>query len=226
MKGYFNPRSPHGERQSRRAQSVCQRIFQSTLPARGATGDPSADRSPLRTFQSTLPARGATPRGTNEAAEWRFQSTLPARGATQSCQIKMGLVPISIHAPRTGSDPERPDAGRSREPDFNPRSPHGERRAPATSGRPREPFQSTLPARGATRRERPKTATKRFQSTLPARGATDVLAQLLTYQPISIHAPRTGSDKVILIVWACASLFQSTLPARGATRIPVPTRCR
>ena len=51
-----------------------------------------------------LPARGATARDDIMHYLQTFQSTLPARGATE-------LVPIS-------------DA----KPDFNPRSPHGERR--------------------------------------------------------------------------------------------------
>ena len=57
-------------------------LFQSTLPARGAT--PSRWRwRKAKIFQSTLPARGATRRafaGTGQ--RFLFQSTLPARGAT------------------------------------------------------------------------------------------------------------------------------------------------
>ena len=57
-------------------------IFQSTLPARGATcGMPADDDNTVR-FQSTLPARGATIFVENQAGIKRFQSTLPARGAT------------------------------------------------------------------------------------------------------------------------------------------------
>ena len=78
-----------------------------------------------------------------------------------------------------------------------------------------------------------------FQSTLPARGATRAVDPIGRSLTISIHAPRTGSDapgsghhqggqfqstlpargatpqrKALL---ACAAPFQSTLPARGAT---------
>ena len=103
---------------------------------------------------------------------------------------------------------------------FNPRSPHGERRrnqrgkavrgisihAPRTGSddradageRPRKRFQSTLPARGATTMETTYAkTTSEFQSTLPARGATTDNALV----------------GVVLIV------FQSTLPARGATQL-------
>ncbi len=58
---------------------------------------------------------------------------------------------------------------------FNPRSPRGERLAPAVEMPPAFSFQSTLPARGAT---------------LP-------LCVLLSLQSISIHAPREGSDSNI-----------------------------
>ena len=34
---YFNPRSPHGERLRISAHTVSRKLFQSTLPARGAT---------------------------------------------------------------------------------------------------------------------------------------------------------------------------------------------
>ena len=55
-----------------------------------------------------------------------FQSTLPARGATDDDVPPAVLVVISIHAPREGSDPQRPPPPR-RPLHFNPRSPRGER---------------------------------------------------------------------------------------------------
>ena len=55
---------------------------------------------------------------------------------------------------------------------FNPRSPHGERRG--LSGRMQE--------------------AEKFQSTLPARGATWGVWVTAYARMISIHAPRTGSD--------------------------------
>ena len=78
---------------------------------------------------------------------------------------------ISIHAPRTGSDAaagQHGSAGRY----FNPRSPHGERLFLAQW----------------------RTRTGRFQSTLPARGATRISESTDENSSISIHAPRTGSD--------------------------------
>ena len=61
-------------------------------------------------------------------------------------------------------------------------------------------FQSTLPARGATRAVGGSVSTIGFQSTLPARGATTMqLSFFPTRQKISIHAPRTGSDVRFLL---------------------------
>ena len=302
-------------------------IFQSTLPARGATY-----KSPLarcqEVFQSTLPARGATGQNTISGILTElFQSTLPARGATRTIGEEEPHVPISIHAPRTGSDmpptkmvryccisihaprtgsdsggrsddavvgisihaprtgsdgfqrppfvrrssisihaprtgsddkpnsratcfrisihaprtgsdhgessflftsaisihaprtgsdawhlrgkqmkanfnPRSPHGERLRvfgfraaRDDFNPRSPHGERLHPAKPWKTDNQFQSTLPARGATRCSGCRRRWRIFQSTLPARGATQRrLACGLTLE-ISIHAPRTGSDR-------------------------------
>ena len=59
--------------------------------------------------------------------------------------------------------------------------------------------------------------TLRFQSTLPVRGAT--LLQVLQGDPppISIHAPREGSDGKEDASGIKLAIFQSTLPVRGAT---------
>ena len=57
----------------------------------------------------------------------KFQSTLPAWGATsQTARVERLLQ------------------------NFNPRSPHGERRSQVQTSRTRVQFQSTLPAWGAT----------------------------------------------------------------------------
>ena len=101
-----------------------------------------------------------------------FQSTLPARGATNKYLKISTYLKISIHAPRTGSDDvallAAPAHGY-----FNPRSPHGERRISLPSTR----------------------SDARFQSTLPARGATAQRLHRRVVGDISIHAPRTGSDR-------------------------------
>ena len=55
----FNPRSPYGERLKWSFGREAMRIFQSTLPLRGATNK-LADAIDGKRFQSTLPLRGAT----------------------------------------------------------------------------------------------------------------------------------------------------------------------
>ena len=145
-----------------------------------------------------------------------FQPTLPARGATRWW------------------------SQRRIRPDFNPRSPHGERRQPHGANAPkfgisthaprtgsdghfttaiyREcAFQPTLPARGATVSGDVFALFGIFQPTLPARGATPAAACLWARKRISTHAPRTGSDAMLGNMCRESTLFQPTLPARGAT---------
>ena len=153
----------------------------------------------------------------------RFQSTLPARGATRfSIDPMLLILSISIHAPRTGSD-SRYAPSCSRSADFNPRSPHGERPLIVAASAASIVFQSTLPARGATLDVVKLGRQGEFQSTLPARGATaaepgrdgirpyfnprsphgerhEPRIPGLTRRFISIHAPRTGSDKRLPLI--------------------------
>ena len=145
----FNPRSPCGERRGAVRRRCCQvrvsthaplagsdksgdraveepRLFQPTLPLRGATAwflvfPPSSG------FQPTLPLRGATqaalrwlrpmssfnprsPCGERrnkpvlEAVNGLFQPTLPLRGATAGTSADSGGGLVSTHAPLAGSD--------------------------------------------------------------------------------------------------------------------------
>ena len=54
-------------------------------------------------FQSTLPAWGATGDAEIFDIEVEFQSTLPAWGATMACVYEYVDDAISIHAPRMGN---------------------------------------------------------------------------------------------------------------------------
>ena len=77
-------------------------------------------------FQSTLPARGATWVEDFFQASNNISIHAPRTG---SDDVLQGLIPnggISIHAPRTGSDMVGMSLG-SAVRHFNPRSPHGER---------------------------------------------------------------------------------------------------
>ena len=102
---HFNPRSPHGERLRSAFMVVSLVIFQSTLPARGATVARQVKHA-VAQFQSTLPARGAT-------FGCRFQSCQAPHFNPRSPHGERllrrqpqtdGVLLISIHAPRTGSD--------------------------------------------------------------------------------------------------------------------------
>ena len=216
IKSNFNPRSPHGERQhavggrlmanrisihaprtgsdtANTGQTVRTSAFQSTLPARGATEEKTLlDWNGI--FQSTLPARGATRAASRRLSGQQFQSTLPARGATAAASSACHSDKISIHAPRTGSDPTDGDA------QAPPRkiSIHAPRTGSDTNEaaeRRNAAFQSTLPARGATTAQHPDSP----------RGGH--------FNPRSPHGERRRCRRLS----ATKTAFQSTLPARGAT---------
>ena len=123
----------------------------------------------------------------------KFKSTLPARGATQSRTCHSCKKRISIHAPREGSDKLIAILTALRQ-NFNPRSPRGERHLVNIIILRKNLFQSTLPARGATKVSAAGRPVLKFQSTLPARGATKIDRVLQILIAISIHAPREGSD--------------------------------
>ena len=146
-------------------------LFQSTLPGWGAThtgGWMMIDDA----FQSTLPGWGATRHVPQlNLINVQFQSTLPGWGATKTCVFSQSKICISIHAPRMGSDLPLL-AWRPPSPNFNPRSPDGERLP-----------KNSLSATGL-----------KFQSTLPGWGATSSRPATNTPVGISIHAPRMGSD--------------------------------
>ena len=148
------------------------------------------------------------------------------------------------------------------QPNFNPRSPCGERPTlkyawyeytPISIHAPRvgsdvsawllfedtDKFQSTLPVWGATIYAGNETSYSEFQSTLPVWGATFHVCPSFLPERISIHAPRVGSDRpnarwgagdsdfnprspcgerpFAAKTYARRLLFQSTLPVWGAT---------
>ena len=147
----FNPRSLHGERQCNNPRPAPGRLFQSTLPARGATCRVPQE-SRLQGDFNPRSLHGERPgRAHSRPSLSGFQSTLPARGATRiTARYIQRARRISIHAPCTGSDSAvnydgvRVDLFQSTLPargatavgkhgtagriNFNPRSLHGERR--------------------------------------------------------------------------------------------------
>ena len=216
---YFNPRSPRGERQEPGELNIRRLIFQSTLPAGGATRYQLFVHHVIG-FQSTLPAGGATLSMSTLCPNLQaFQSTLPAGGATHKAitttlraryfnprsprgerpglsRLRLASCKISIHAPRGGSDIcctcLIPNSSY-----FNPRSPRGERH-----GDPKTSYAAAYFNPRSPRGERP-----------------DSVYTITSVKSISIHAPRGGSDQAERIQRCQHHPFQSTLPAGGATHI-------
>ena len=121
---------------------------------------------------------------------------------------------ISIHAPRVGSDTAAPEL-KTTPNDFNPRSPCGERLFIFNVlQRNIIKFQSTLPVWGATISIygiRP--SIKGFQSTLPVWGATTQTMTAAFNSFISIHAPRVGSDLLVISCPpSCSAYFNPRSP--------------
>ena len=148
--------------------------FQSTLPGWGATANNSRRITQVTHFNPRSPDGERRRCGQSLSISFIFQSTLPGWGATLNRrQTRKHFGSISIHAPRMGSDPTHCPISRSRR-YFNPRSPDGERRRMELTKRRRTSYFNPRSPDG----ERPS------GRRLPDRR-----------QPISIHAPRMGSDR-------------------------------
>ena len=108
----FNPRSPRGERRQSPYDGANSALFQSTLPARGATVTSALVSTVTPVFQSTLPARGATKADVAKYKADAISIHAPREGSDVPSRFKKrGSRNISIHAPREGSD-GRPRNGR------------------------------------------------------------------------------------------------------------------
>ena len=128
-------------------------------------------------------------------------------------------IGISTHAPRTGSDaPMWYNA--LRHPDFNPRSPHGERRYIMPRRRYGAKFQPTLPARGATLHHAAPPLRREISTHAPRTGSDiRTRTQSICTSKISTHAPRTGSDVNVSGAVLVQHRFQPTLPHGERQRV-------
>ena len=147
-------------------------------------------------FQSTPPARGATKtHAAGPVLQLYFNPRPPRGGRLVAMAWTVRRKAISIHAPREGGDSSR-----------------------LCQFYVDTAFQSTPPARGATRQPGEPVQHRPNFNPRPPRGGRPKLMPLdLSSSFISIHAPREGGD---LWRWhgPCAGRqFQSTPPARGAT---------
>ena len=123
---------------------------------------------------------------------------------------------ISTHAPRTGSDACALFSLVEVD-DFNPRSPHGERRFQIKRRVRPGDFNPRSP-HGERRQDLRDHGGAADISTHAPRTGSDLRypAHVHDLTGISTHAPRTGSDGA-LWRWREWREFQPTLPARGAT---------
>ena len=100
---------------------------------------------------------------------------------------------------------------------FNPRSPHGERRAADDQRVAAVGISTHAPRTGSDIvGNAEEVGNFSFQPTLPARGATGVSIGSLAMQLISPHAPRTGSDMVISVLLISASNISTHAPRTGS----------
>ncbi len=189
---HFNPRSPCGERLRRTSGCSGIDLFQSTLPVRGATC--TQTRLALRrNFNPRSPCGERRIESRSDGDGNEFQSTLPVRGATCGNMYLAVFAPISIHAPRAGSDDKAAEA-EHKFAYFNPRSPCGERRQagrlvrPAFNFNPRSPCGERLPG------YRSGYSALQISIHAPRAGSDRGGLQPPHGRGISIHAPRAGSD--------------------------------
>ena len=102
---YFNPRSPRGERHITAGNKTATEIFQSTLPARGATLYPRAFQ-PAKVISIHAPREGSDAvEVLADEATFVISIHAPREGSDViHCAVAYAPAAISIHAPREGSD--------------------------------------------------------------------------------------------------------------------------
>src|ERR1035441_1598113 len=148
--GCFNPRRPRGRRQQHIRLGVT--VLAVSIHAAREGGDARTLRAPITNtlFQSTPPARAATIHPCAGLLTVAFQSTPPARAATQIESALCVKDAVSIHAAREGGDRQVASFVHFTL-CFNPRRPRGRRHRGLHYRSVDDMFQSTPPARAATK---------------------------------------------------------------------------
>ena len=147
--GYFNPRSPDGERPVTGRALTVEWIFQSTLPGWGATRLARASSRPRTDFNPRSPDGERPGKARLVLSIMYFNPRSPDGERHALPTFAPHQKGISIHAPRMGSDVALTMECERRS-HFNPRSPDGERRRARRNALRALRFQSTLPGWGAT----------------------------------------------------------------------------
>ena len=191
--GYFNPLSPHGERPTD--------LSGTALTYEISIHSPHTGRDLSAWGGAFLPLL--------------FQSTLPTRGETAFARAGYGDKIISIHSPHTGRDGLRSLFGLAHI-DFNPLSPHGERRFRFISTLLPRDFNPLSP-HGERPFSRPSTCFLCYFNPLSPHGERlkrhSQFGRNFYFNPLSPH----GERPVPHSIKRRSSLFQSTLPTRGET---------
>ena len=213
---YFNPRSPHGERQTGKLELHFDKPISTHAPRTGS--DPRFRVLFSHSFQ--------------------FQPTLPARGATIFSVVMFFVLLISTHAPARGATisckASKPSAK------FQPTLPHGERPGSARSRAAAQAISTHAPARGATSKASATGGFTIFQPTLPhgerrwqglhrrghhhfnprSRTGSDTFDEYRTRTMlISTHAPARGAT-LSQPSLHLSSTFQPTLPHGERPHLP------
>ena len=189
---YFNPRSPHGER--RHEPRLLFSFFDISIhaPRTGSDSHLQDTKGVSRYFNPRSP-HGERPDATPSlTVPWNFNPRSPHGERPPNIQTRAVSV-ISIHAPRTGSDS---------------RIANGERNV--------TPFQSTLPARGATARNHATCEAGEISIHAPRTGSDELIEKMVEEYKISIHAPRTGSDGSLTIQTARPDAISIHAPRTGS----------
>ena len=174
-------------------------IFQSTLPARGATFQQHLEHNWRLHFNPRSP-HGERPTSVESLAmNIIFQSTLPARGAT------VGRLGDSIRAEN-----------------FNPRSPHGERPSCEQCASSTKSISIHAPRTGSDKRKGRVLQYFLISIHAPRTGSDISTISPFFSEAISIHAPRTGSDNIWHKWSICRAYFNPRSP-HGERRVRVRT---
>ena len=146
----FNPRRPRGRRQLDALLHAQHFTFQSTPPARAATGADRDDAGADLVSIHAARAGGDQTWARTSCASHRFNSRRPRGRRRRPDDSATPPAGVSIHAARAGGDAPRGTRS-ARSLRFNPRRPRGRRPGlPGSYFNLMYKFQSTPPARAAT----------------------------------------------------------------------------
>ena len=202
MACHFNPRSPHGERPVFRRAGTREGNFNPRSPHGERHRDCKRMRG-VRDISIHAPRTGSDAVSDGDSASPDGISIHAPRTGSDVVNLNDRISrAISIHAPRTGSDVMADFHS------FDSRT-----------------FQSTLPARGATETWRyAHTRRKYFNPRSPHGERRLRQYRAENRQRISIHAPRTGSDARMPLIWRLRRNFNprsphGERPGRGLARL-------